>query len=196
VFADIGNTLVWAERNLMSFPDGQFVCLTGLSAMGSATAAIIGGKLGRPTAPAVCLCGDGDFHMTGMEVATAASHKIPVVWVVLKNDQLGMIHNNQALTYQNRYIASDFSSTDFAAFAEAVGAKGLRVDGADGVLDAVASALEEPGPAVIEVRIDAEELPPTKPRMMALKRSMGNPDVLDAISWDAIKALWTMVKER
>ena len=72
IFADIGNTLTFAERNLMSYPEGRFASLTGLSAMGSATAAIVGAKLGRPSEPAVCLCGDGDFHMTGMEVAAAS----------------------------------------------------------------------------------------------------------------------------
>jgi len=31
------------------------------------------------------------FSYDGMEVATAAAHKIPVLWIVLKNNQLGMI---------------------------------------------------------------------------------------------------------
>jgi acetolactate synthase-1/2/3 large subunit len=196
VFADIGNTLTWAERYLPCYPEGRFVTLTGLAAMGSATAAIIGGKLGRPQSPAICLCGDGDFHMTGMEVATSADHAIPVTWIILKNSRLGMIHDVQSVSYQNRYIASTFSDTDFAALAQALGGEGYTVEKPDEISEVVTEALQKQKPAVIEVVIDKSEKPPTKPRMLALRRSLGLPSVTKSISWDGIKALWKMSKER
>lgn len=196
VFADIGNTVTWAERYLSSFPEGCFSSLSGLAAMGSATAAIIGGKLGRPDSPAVCLCGDGDFHMTGMEVASAANHRIPVVWIVLKNDRLGMIHDVQANSYQNRYIAADITGTDFVQLAEALGAQGIAVTRPQEIEGAIETALAANGPVVIEVEIDPDEMPPVKPRMLALKRSLGNPDVAKSISWSSVKAVWQMIKER
>jgi len=196
VFADIGNTLTWAERYFQAYSEGHFVAASGLAAMGSAVAACIGGKLGRPQSPTLCLCGDGDFHMTGMEVATAAAHKIPVVWIVLKNSRLGMIHDVQSVSYQSRYISSTFSDTDFVLAARALGAEGYRTDNPSEIGPIVKETLMKSTPAVIEATIDAAEMPPMKPRMLALKRSLGLPDVTASFSWNAIKALWTMVKER
>ncbi|NQT04161.1 MAG: thiamine pyrophosphate-binding protein [Planctomycetes bacterium] len=196
VFADIGNTLTWAERCFQAYSEGHFVAASGLAAMGSAVAACIGGKLGRPQSPTLCLCGDGDFHMTGMEVATAAAHKIPVVWIVLKNSRLGMIHDLQSVSYQSRYISSTFSDTDFVLAARALGAEGYRTDNPSEIGPIVKETLMKSTPAVIEATIDAAEMPPMKPRMLALKRSLGLPDATASFSWNAIKALWTMVKER
>ena len=196
VFADIGNTLTWAERCFQAYSEGRFVAASGLAAMGSAVAACIGGKLGSPQNPTVCFCGDWDFHMTGMEVATAAAHKIPVLWIVLKNSQLGMIHDIQSVSYQSRYISSTFSDTDFVLAARALGAEGYRTDNPSEIGPIVKEALMKSTPAVIEATIDAAEMPPMKPRMLALKRSLGLPDTTASFSWNAIKALWTMVKER
>ncbi len=196
VFADIGNTLVWAERYFQAYSEGRFITASGLAAMGSAVAACIGGKLGRPLNPVVCLCGDGDFLMTGMEVAAATAHKIPVVWVVLKNNRLGMIHDVQSVSYQGHYISSDFPDTDFVLMAKALGADGYRTDDPIKVGSIIREALGKSAPAVIEVTIDATEMPPMKPRMLALKRSTGLPDVTASLSRSAIKAIWTMVKEK
>lgn len=196
VFADIGNTLAWAERSFQAYSEGRFVAASGLAAMGSAVAACIGGKLGSPQNPTVCFCGDGDFHMTGMEVATATAHKIPVIWIVLKNSRLGMIHDVQSVSYQSRYISSTFSDTDFVLAARALGAEGYRTDNPSEIGPIVREALGKSAPAVIEATIDETEMPPTKPRMLALKRSLGLPDTTASFSWNAIKALWTMVKER
>lgn len=195
-FADIGNTVTWAERYLPCYPEGRFIALTGLSAMGSATAACIGGKLGRPGDPVLCLCGDGDFHMTGMEVSTAVNHRIPVVWVVLKNGRLAMIHDVQGASYQSRYIAADLGNTDFVGLARALGAQGFRGESPTETATALQKALDCGGPAVVEVTIDNQKVPPMKSRMLALRRSMGLPEVSKSISWKAIKALWQMVKER
>jgi acetolactate synthase-1/2/3 large subunit len=196
VFVDIGNTLSWAERYFQAYSEGRFIALSGLAAMGSATAACIGGKLGRPNSPTVCLCGDGSFQMTGMEVATAAAHGIPVIWVILKDNRLGMIHDIQSVSFQNRYISATLPDTDFVLLARSLGGKGYRIEKPSEIGSTLKQALQQQGPVVIEVIIDSNEIPPMKPRMMALRRSVGLPDPMKSFSWDGIKALWQMVKER
>jgi acetolactate synthase-1/2/3 large subunit len=196
VFADIGNTLTWAERYFQAYSEGRFYTLSGLAAMGSATAACIGGKIGRSESPVVCMCGDGDFHMTGMEVATAAMHGIPVIWVILKNSRLGMIHDVQSVSYQNRYISATFSDTDFVSLARALGGEGYHAEKPDEIKPIVKEALQKQSPVVIEVTIDNNEMPPMKPRMLALRRSLGLPDPMKSVSLNGLKVLWKMVKER
>ena len=196
VFADIGNTLTWAERYFQAYSEGRFIALSGLAAMGSASAACIGGKLGRPRSPVICMCGDGDFHMTGMEVATAANHGIPVIWVILKNSRLGMVYDIQSVSYQSRYISATFSDTDFVLLARALGGLGYHVEKPSEIGTVIKEALQKQGPVVIEVTIDNTEIPPMKPRMLALRRSLGLPGPMESFSWNAIKALWRMIKER
>jgi acetolactate synthase-1/2/3 large subunit len=195
VFADIGNTLAWAERNLQ-LTGSRLHTLSGLAAMGSATAAAVGGKLGSPGSTVVCVCGDGDFMMNGIEVGTAVAHSIPVVWVVLDNGCLGMIRDVQKMSYQHRKIACELGDTDIVGLAHSLGANARRVS-SDGELGpALEEALRSDTPSVVVVPIDRDEMPPPKPRMMALQRSLGLPGVAESMSWTGIKALWKMLKER
>lgn len=96
IFGDMGNTYSWILRYFQFYPEGGNFLPSGMACMGSSVAACIGGKLGNLEKPAVCICGDGDFLMTGMEVLTAADYKLPVIW---KNNRLGAIHDVQELSY-------------------------------------------------------------------------------------------------
>jgi acetolactate synthase-1/2/3 large subunit len=170
--------------------------LSGLAAMGSGVAACIGGKLAAPERPTLVVCGDGDFQMHGMEVMTAVSHGIPVVWLILQNDKLAMVHDIQTMTYKGRYVASEFATPDFVKLADSFGALGLRAEKPGEVAEAVTAAFAHDGPAVITVPIDPHEMPPAKARMMAMDRSLGNPPLMQSLSLGAFKAIWSMMKER
>jgi len=196
VFVDIGNTIPWVERYFPIHSEGRFVVLSGLAAMGSAIAACIGGKLGAPDRPVVCLCGDGAFHMTGMEIATAAAHDIPITWVILKNNRLGMIYDVQSLSYQNRHIAATVAETDFVGLARALGANGYRAERPAEVAAVVREAIQSGKPSVVEVPIDHEELPPMKPRMAVMREPLGLPNPLKGVSLDTVKAVWRMARKR
>ncbi len=196
VFTDIGNTVTWVERCLLARRPDMTMSLSGLAAMGSGVAAVIGGKLAAPDRPALVVCGDGDFQMNGMEVMTAVSHNIPVVWLILQNDTLAMVHDIQTMTYKGRYVASQFVAPDFMKLADAFGVLGLRAERPGEVAGAIRSAFEANRPAIVSVPIDPNEMPPAKARMMAMDRSLGNPPVMESLSLGSLKALWSMLKER
>src|SRR5262249_8580203 len=146
--------------------------------------------------PVVCLCGDGAFHMTGMEVATAAAHDIPITWIILKNNRLGMIYDVQSLSYQNRHISATVAETDFVGLARALGGDGCHVERRSEIEWAVKQALEKQRPAVIEVLIDHEELPPMKPRMAVMRDALGLPNPLKGVSLDTVRAVFRMARKR
>ena len=196
VFTDIGNTVTWVERCLLVRRPDMTMSLSGLAAMGSGVAAGIGGKLAAPDRPVLVVCGDGDFQMHGMEVMTAVSHDIPVVWLILQNDTLAMVHDIQTMTYKGRYVASQFVTPDFTKLADAFGALGLRAERPGEVAEAIRTALSADRPAIVSVPIDPHEMPPAKARMMAMDRSLGNPSALRSLSPGGLKALWSMLKER
>jgi len=196
VFTDIGNTVTWVERCFVAKRPDTTMSLCGLAAMGSGVAAAIGGKLAAPDRPTIVVCGDGDFQMHGMEVMTAVSHNIPVVWLVLQNDTLAMVHDIQTMTYKGRYVASEFRAPDFVKLADSFGALGLRAEKPGEVADAIRAALAADRPAIVAVPIDPEEMPPAKARMMAMDRSLGNPPAMQSLSLGSLKAIWSMLKER
>jgi len=196
VFTDIGNTVTWVERCLLVRRPDVIMSLCGLAAMGSGVAAVIGGKLAAPERPTLVVCGDGDFQMHGMEVMTAVSHNIPVVWLILQNDTLAMVRDIQTMTYKGRYVASEFVAPDFMKLADAFGVLGLRAERPGEVAEAIRSAFAADRPAIVMVPIDPNEMPPAKARMMAMDRSLGNPPLMQSLSLDGLKTLWSMLKER
>jgi acetolactate synthase I/II/III large subunit len=196
LFGDMGNTYSWILRYFQAYPEGMSFLPSGLACMGSSVAACIGGKLAKPGSPVVCICGDGDFLMTGMEVSTAANYNIPVIWVILKNNRLGLIHDVQALSYQGRYCASEFSDIDFTSMARSFGAQGFRLERPEEVAPAVEAALTAKGPTVLEAIIDPEEMFPLTGRSTAMKDSVGLPKVRDSISPQSVRALVKMFRNR
>lgn len=196
VFTDIGNSVTWVERSFAAREGGTVVSMTGLAAMGSGVAAVVGGKLAAPDRPVVCVCGDGDFQMTGMEVITAVAYGAPAIWIILDNARLGMIHDLQSLLYQGRVEASTLRNPDFVALARAMGAEAHRIERPGELVEVVRAALGSGKPTVVDVPIDPNELPPLKPRMMALQRSVGTPRPIESISWKAIKAILSMRREK
>lgn len=96
-FAEMGNRMAWAIRHLRLDNPYSFYLSLGFSSMGYATTAPLGAKLAFPDRPIVSLVGDGAFLMNGFEVATAVNYNIPVIWVVLNNAMLGMVHHGRRL---------------------------------------------------------------------------------------------------
>jgi thiamine pyrophosphate-dependent acetolactate synthase large subunit-like protein len=118
------------------------------------------------------------------------------VWIILENGCLAMIRDVQTISYQGRRIAAEFVNPDFVKLAEACGAAGYRADRPDEIGPAVRAALEQNRPAIIAIRVDPNEMPPTKPRMLAMERSLGLPPVRESLGVGGIKALLRMLRER
>ncbi len=171
IFIDSGNNTLWAThyldatgRNVFAHNWGEF------GAMGYGVAAPIGGKAAAPERAVVGIVGDGAFAMLGMEVSTAVTYNIPVVWIVLNDSRLNAVYHGQKLQYEGRTIGCDFRRMDIAKIAEALGAVGLKVSDPREIGPAVKKALACGKPAVVDVYIDAEEVPPIHARIRSLDR--------------------------
>jgi acetolactate synthase-1/2/3 large subunit len=118
--------------------------------MGYGFPAALGARVatGRPT---IAVCGDGGFQMTMAELGTAAQHGLPVVVVVINDGGLTLIRHVQDREYQGRRFAVDLQNPDFAAVAAAYGIASEQVRTPGEVGKAVARALEQNEPALIEL---------------------------------------------
>jgi acetolactate synthase-1/2/3 large subunit len=160
LFCDVGSHLVWALHYLKMKKPGQFIAPFGLLTMGFGTAGCIGGKLAAPDRPVVALVGDGCFCMNGMEIATAVNYNVPVVWIVMNNGLLGLIHTMQSYSLGEDTILTRFNQVDFAKLAQALGAVGVTVTKPGELAIELPKALASGRPTVIDCMIDPKELPP------------------------------------
>jgi len=171
IFLDVGANTLWATHYLTATGSREFVHNWGeFAAMGYGVAGAVGAKLALPDRPVVAIVGDGGFAMAGMEVSTAVTSGLPVVWIVLNDGRFNAVHHGQRLQYDGRTIATEFRRMDVAGVAAALGAAAWRVTRPDQVAQAVAEALERRRPAVIDVDIDAEETPPMLSRVRSLDK--------------------------
>lgn len=129
-------------------------------AMGYGFPAAIAAKLAAPQREVVCVAGDGDFLMTGQELATAVQHDARVVVIVVDNGTYGTIRMHQERDYPARTIATDLRNPDFAAYAEAFGAAAFRVERTEDFPAALAAARQAGRPALIHLITDAEDIAP------------------------------------
>ena len=173
VFGDIGNSVTWVEAYFPSLQPGTFFIGSNLAAMGYGTAACVGGKLAARDRPVVCVCGDGDFQMHGMEVMTAVNYELPVVWVVMENGKLAMVQDIQDTLMAGRRIGSSFHNPDFVRLAEAFGARGFRAEEPSQIGEVIREAITCGQPAVVAVPIDPDVKPPFDARAEAMVRAWG-----------------------
>jgi acetolactate synthase-1/2/3 large subunit len=154
-----GNFTVWAHRyyEFTQYPT-QLAPRSG--SMGYGVPAAVAAKALHPGRPVVCLAGDGDFLMTGQELATAVQENVGVVFLVVNNGMYGTIRMHQERRYPGRVYATDLVNPDFVAYARAFGAHGALVERSAEFAEALDAALGAGGPAVIELRVDPEAITP------------------------------------
>jgi acetolactate synthase I/II/III large subunit len=131
--------------------------------MGWTVPGAVGAQLARPDQPTLVMVGDGSFVMSGSAVLTAVELGFPIVYVVLNNATL-QIEREQMLKFYGRHSLTDYTrldsgsphNPDFAAWAVAMGAQGMKVSQPDELKPAIRKALGASGPTVIDVDIDPE----------------------------------------
>jgi acetolactate synthase-1/2/3 large subunit len=154
-----GNFSVWAHRyyEFHRYPT-QLGPRSG--SMGYGVPAAVGAKAVHPDRPVVCLTGDGDFLMTGQELATAVQEELPIVVLVVNNAMYGTIRMHQERHYPGRVVGTDLHNPDFVAYARAFGAHGALVERSEDFPGALDEALECGRPALIELRVDPQAITP------------------------------------
>jgi len=129
-------------------------------AMGYGFPAAIAAKLMNPGREVICFAGDGDFLMTGQEMATAVQYGANVVTIVVDNGSYGTIRGHQEQRYPGRAIATDLKNPDFAAYARAFGAWSARVERTEHFPAALEEARSAGIPALIHLVTEIEDIAP------------------------------------
>lgn len=158
VATDVGQHQMWMAQWYRCREPRTFITSGGLGAMGFGFPAAMGAKFARPDKQVLALVGDGGFQMTLQDLSTAVEHELSLPIIILNNGALGMVRQWQTFFYRGRLSSSILRNPDFAAVAQAFGARGIRVTRPDEVEAALTTALATEGvPCVVDVHCDPEE---------------------------------------
>ena len=168
--ADTGNAWSWVTHYLMdSALDTQRIGF-GFGTMGWAIGAAVGTALANHGNPTVCITGDGSYLMNGQEITVAVSEQLPVLFIVLNDQALGMIKHGQRLSGAEQ-IGFELPPINFAMMAEAVGATGITIKSPEDFAQLnVGKLLAGNKPTLLDIHIDPEETPPMGSRIKTLNK--------------------------
>jgi acetolactate synthase-1/2/3 large subunit len=152
-----GNFATWVHRFHQYRRFGTQLAPTSGS-MGYGFPAAVAAKIVHPDRAVICVAGDGDFLMTGQELATAVHRRLGVIVLLVNNGMYGTIRMHQERHHPGRVIGTDLHNPDFAALARAYGAHGELVERTADFAAAFERARTAGGPAIIELRLDPEAL--------------------------------------
>jgi acetolactate synthase I/II/III large subunit len=158
VTSDVGQHQMWAAQ-YWDFPGPRkWINSGGLGTMGFGLPAAMGAKVGCPDETVVCIAGDGSVQMNMQELATCAQDGIDIKVFIMNNGYLGMVRQWQELFWDRRYSHVDMGQyPDFVKLADAYGATGIRLTDKNTLVDDMKTALETPGPVLVDVRVTKEE---------------------------------------
>jgi len=123
---DVGLPTVWAARYLAMNGKRRLLGLFWHGSMANAMAQAIGAQAAFPGRQVISLSGDGGFTMLMGDVLSLVQLGLPVKVVVFNNGALGFIELEQKSTGFLPF-GTEFKNPNFAAMAEAVGIRGIRL---------------------------------------------------------------------
>jgi len=154
-----GNFSAWVHRfwRWREYPT-QLAPTSG--AMGYGVPAAVAAKAFAPDRTVICFAGDGDFLMSGQELATAAQYDLPIVVLLVNNGMYGTIRMHQERHYPGRVVGTELMNPDFAAYARAFGAHGETVTQTSEFAPALERSLAAGTSALIDLQIDPDAINP------------------------------------
>jgi pyruvate dehydrogenase (quinone) len=154
---DVGLPTVWAARYLAMNGKRRLIGSFWHGSMANAMAQAIGAQASFPGRQVISLSGDGGFSMLMGDFLSLAQLGLPVKVVVFNNGALGFIELEQKSTgFLN--FGTEFRNPDFAAMAEAIGIRGVRIENPAEVDDGIAAAFAHNGPVLIDAVVNRTEL--------------------------------------
>jgi pyruvate dehydrogenase (quinone) len=163
IFAcDVGTPTIWAARYLRMNGKRRLLGSFTHGSMANSLPQAIGAQLAYPGRQVVTLSGDGGLAMLLGDLLSLRQLDLPVKLVVFNNSSLGFVELEMKAGGLLDF-GTDLQNPDFAKLAEASGLLGLRAEDPEQVRPMIEQALAHPGPALVDVVVNRQELamPPT-----------------------------------
>jgi len=150
---DMGSFHIWLARYLYSFRARQILMTNGQQTLGVGLPWAIAASLVRPREKVISVSGDGGFLFSAMELETAVRLKSNLVHLVCIDGFYDMVGIQEMAKY-GRLSGVSLGPVDVVRFAEAFGAKGLRIEHPNAIAPTLKKALAMQGPVLVGVPVD------------------------------------------
>jgi len=154
-FVDTGTACIWMARHVKGGRNRRVFGSFSWASMANAGANAFGAQLAYPGRQTIAMCGDGGFTMLGLgDLLTLVERKSPVVQIILNNGSLDFVNIEQQ---EAGFVpfGVKFKNPNFAKVAEAMGAKGIRIEEPGDLRAGLAEALAyKDGPVVVDAVVD------------------------------------------
>jgi pyruvate dehydrogenase (quinone) len=159
---DVGTPTVWAARYLKMNGKRRLIGSFNHGSMANALLQAIGAQSAYKGRQVISMSGDGGFSMMMGDFISLSQLGLPVKVIVLNNGTLGFVElEMKAGGFLD--TAVELKNPSFAAMAEAMGIRGIRVEDPQELEGALREAFAHDGPALVDVVSARQELvmPPT-----------------------------------
>lgn len=156
VTVDVGSHYIWMARNFKSYEPRHLLFSNGMQTLGVALPWGISAALLRPGKKVYSISGDGGFLFSAQELETAVRLDLPLIHIIWNDGRYNMVEFQEVMKY-GRASGVDFGPVDFVKYAEAFGAKGLRVTNKEDLAKVLSEIDSTTGPVVIDVPIDYKD---------------------------------------
>ena len=173
IFAvDVGECTVWIARQVSMRNERRMLGSFNHGSLGAALPVALGSSSLDPKRQVWAFCGDGGFGMAMQDLVTAVRYDWPVKILLFNNSELGFVKMETEVSglpvYQE---ATGLLNPDFAAYAHACGAGGVRVEHAADIIPAIEAAITHDGPFLIDAIVSPGEL--TMPPHLTITEAWG-----------------------
>jgi len=151
-FADASEMGLRMHTDFPAYASRTFFYPSNYATLGWGLAAAVGGAVGRPEQWTVCICGDGGFTMAPQELSTAVRYGLKLIVVIHNDSTYGAIKGIQRRSHNSRFIDTDLNNPDFVKLGESFGLPAERVETPQSFVSALARALQQNGPSLIEIQ--------------------------------------------
>lgn len=153
VTVDVGSHYIWMARHFRSYEPRHLLFSNGMQTLGVALPWAISAALVRPNTQIISVSGDGGFLFSAQELETAVRLKQNIVHIIWNDGSYDMVKFQEEMKY-NRSSGVDFGPVDFVKYAEAFGAKGVRVHSQAEFAAVLEEGMQTEGPVIIDVPVD------------------------------------------
>jgi pyruvate dehydrogenase (quinone) len=162
--------MVWCLRHVPSTGLNRTLVSLGHGTMANAMPQALGAQAAFPGRQVISLSGDGGLAMLLGDLLTTVQEKLPIKIVVFNNSSLGFVEIEQKVEgLLDAYTGLE--NPDFARVAQSIGLWGRRVEQPQDLDGAVIDWLSKPGPALLDVVVERNEL--VMPPRIEMDKLMG-----------------------
>ncbi len=154
---DVGTPTIWAARYLKMNGKRRLLGSFSHGSMAGALPLAIGAQKAFPERQVISFSGDGGLTMLLGDMLTLRQQDLPVKVVVFNNGALAFVELEMKAAGILEH-GTDLLNPDFSKLADAVGLLGLRAELPEQVEPMLRQVLQHPGPALLDVVVNRQEL--------------------------------------